>query len=240
MTQVLKSARRVTVVSPHLDDAVLSIGATINSLVSQGVHVRVVTMFAGDPDSDLPASYWDTARGVATLGESARLRQAEDGAACQKLGAEPVWLPFADNGYTTIRDPDFIWKSLQSHIADVDVVILPGFPLSHSDHRYATLLTLEREEGNSAIVLYSEMPYAAEPKRLIQSIGRGRTIAPVRHAFGGPITWKRQPTSKVDRAARRSALACVRRRAQQSGTSWQVGTILCHGGERRVARVPST
>jgi LmbE family N-acetylglucosaminyl deacetylase len=49
----------VAVVSPHLDDAALSLGAAIAALTRSGRTVRVVTPFAGDPSSDAPANGWE-------------------------------------------------------------------------------------------------------------------------------------------------------------------------------------
>lgn len=48
----------LVVLSPHLDDAVLSLGATIARLSRHGRSVRVVTAFANDPTSRAPAGPW--------------------------------------------------------------------------------------------------------------------------------------------------------------------------------------
>ena len=80
------SSPRVTVVSPHLDDTILSIGGTIDSLVRGGATVTIVTLFAGDPNSTTRASYWDAERG-ATQGEVVRQRRREDEAAANAVGA---------------------------------------------------------------------------------------------------------------------------------------------------------
>ncbi len=87
--------RRLVILSPHLDDAALSLGATIAYASEVGLAVTVLTVLAGDPDSEEPAGTWDTICGFATAGEAARVRRAEDANACEILGAEPMWLPFA-------------------------------------------------------------------------------------------------------------------------------------------------
>ena len=86
----------VAVLSPHLDDAILSLGAAISG--ARG-DVRVVTVFAGDPDSTLAAGEWDSRAGFRTVGEAARARREEDALACADVGARPVWLPFVDDQY---------------------------------------------------------------------------------------------------------------------------------------------
>lgn len=47
------------VVSPHLDDAILSLGATVAGLARNGLAISVVTVFAGDTSSAKPCGGWD-------------------------------------------------------------------------------------------------------------------------------------------------------------------------------------
>src|SRR5262245_42184425 len=82
----------VTVLSPHLDDAALSLGATLARATASGANVSVVTPFAGPTTSEAPAGWWDRACGFKTEGEAARRRRDEDMAACSIIGARPVWL----------------------------------------------------------------------------------------------------------------------------------------------------
>ena len=66
----------VVVVSPHLDDAALSLGAAIARARRIGAaRVVVLTVFAGNPESDLPAGGWDSRAGFATEGEASRARR---------------------------------------------------------------------------------------------------------------------------------------------------------------------
>src|SRR4029079_13576625 len=53
------SAPQITVVSPHLDDAVFSTGAFISSLGRNGIRVRILTVFGNEPSSECAASAWD-------------------------------------------------------------------------------------------------------------------------------------------------------------------------------------
>ncbi|MGH3427279.1 MAG: PIG-L family deacetylase, partial [Mycobacteriales bacterium] len=50
--------RRVLAISPHLDDAALSVGATLAEFSARGTDVEVLTIFAGAPHNPLT----DTAR----------------------------------------------------------------------------------------------------------------------------------------------------------------------------------
>ncbi len=54
--------KRVVVVSPHSDDAVLSLGAAIAAWARRGAEVEVLTVFALDPGSHAPAGGWDASR----------------------------------------------------------------------------------------------------------------------------------------------------------------------------------
>jgi LmbE family N-acetylglucosaminyl deacetylase len=149
----------VAVLSPHLDDAVLSLGAAIAA--SSGADIAIVTVLAGDPDSDLPAGKWDAGAGFETAGEAARARRREDELACSDVGARPVWLPFADGQYPRNQADDEIWAAVEEALGGAETVLLPGFPLIHDDH--AWLLALARREGlpGRRVGLYVEQPYAA-------------------------------------------------------------------------------
>ena len=79
--------KRIVVVSPHLDDGVLSLGASMASWARHGAAVELLTVLACDPASKAPAGGWDSRGGFATEGESALARREEDRQACAVLGA---------------------------------------------------------------------------------------------------------------------------------------------------------
>jgi LmbE family N-acetylglucosaminyl deacetylase len=148
----------VAVVSPHLDDGVLSLGAAIAA--ARG-DVRVVTVLAGDPESVLPAGDWDERSGFRTAGEAADARRAEDRLACRDIGAEPVWLPFADHQYPRGGGDDEIWERLTEALGGAETVLVPGYPLMHEDHVWLAALTRERGLPGRRVGRYVEQPYAA-------------------------------------------------------------------------------
>jgi LmbE family N-acetylglucosaminyl deacetylase len=166
-----RSRSRLVVVSPHLDDAALSLGATIAYATRAGVPVTVLTVFAGDPGSGEPAGVWDGLCGFATAGDAARLRREEDARACAILGAEPVWLPFADQDYCGPRNGDEIWAGVEPFVAEAALVLIPGYPLVHSDHVWLTRLIAIRASESTTLGLYVEQPYAN-----LVVIGRGYTF----------------------------------------------------------------
>ena len=151
--------RRVVVVSPHLDDGVLSLGAAISFAARRRGEVTVLTVLAGDPGSTAPAGPWDRRAGFATAGEAARVRRLEDAAACELVGARPVWLPFSDEQYERGGDDAEIRVAVVEAAGDAQVLV-PGFPLLHPDHAWLRRL-LEDSFPVERVFLYTEQPYAA-------------------------------------------------------------------------------
>ncbi len=198
----VETSHRIVVVSPHLDDGVLSLGASIASWSRAGRPVDLLTVLACDPDSEAPAGGWDRRGGFPTESESARGRREEDRHACAVLGARPVWLPFGSVDYERHGTDEVVRQAVAAAIDDSGVVLVPGFPLSHPDHEWlarelATVLD-GRRTG-----LYAEQPYTRRtgvdpevPPWISENLG-ARTFAPV---AAGPR----------DRAAKWRAIRCYR------------------------------
>lgn len=88
----------VLAVSPHLDDAALSVGAGL-AMLSAGRPVTVLTVFAGDPGPELsPVArrHHDRCR---LDGDAVGVRRAEDRRAMAELGAEAIHGDFPDAVY---------------------------------------------------------------------------------------------------------------------------------------------
>jgi len=179
-------ARRLVVLSPHLDDAAFSIGAAISRAVREGTDVLVVTVFAGVPDSTEEAAPWDRSTGFAREGVAARARRREDEAACRILGAAPVWLPFREEQYGEKASDDEVWAAIVPHLAGADAVLAPGFPLDHADHRRLARMTVSRADAQTRLGLYAEQPYATwadgspGAQELVPSVDENLSWHPVR------------------------------------------------------------
>jgi len=156
---------RVVVVSPHLDDAVFSLGATIASSSKTGSRIEVLTVFGCDPGSGAPANGWDSRGGFATEGEAATARREEDREACGLVGAEPQWLPFRGGGYTPHKDIDAIAAAITEHVVGADAVLVPGFPLRNDDHAWLAGLFDGRPPPSTRLGRYVEQPYAYMVRR---------------------------------------------------------------------------
>jgi LmbE family N-acetylglucosaminyl deacetylase len=154
----------VVILSPHLDDGVFSLGAAAATWSRSGARVRVLTVLAGEPGSQVPAGPWDAASGSATAGEATRRRRAEDLAACAELGVDPVWLDHGDVQYGR-GDDDAIWREVLDAVGPTATVLAPGFPLSHPDHRWLARLAVERRPAAWRLGFYVEQPYAVGRRR---------------------------------------------------------------------------
>jgi LmbE family N-acetylglucosaminyl deacetylase len=149
------------VVSPHLDDAVLSLGAAIAAWGRQGADVEVLTVLAGDPESQAPAGGWDRRGGFATEGDAGRARRAEDTRACAALGASTSWLAFGDLNYERHGTDDDVRTAVAEVVGDAATLLLPGSPLSHPDHEWLVRTVADAPLGAGRLGLYAEQPYAA-------------------------------------------------------------------------------
>jgi LmbE family N-acetylglucosaminyl deacetylase len=150
------------VVSPHSDDAVFSLAATMTRAARTGTRVEVLTVFALDPTSNAPANGWDSRAGFETEGDAAAARRNEDRIACSIIGANATWLPFRGSGYTPERSPDEVWDSVQRVVSGADAVLVPGDPLTNPDHAWLSELLTARPLPCRRVGLYAEQPYRAK------------------------------------------------------------------------------
>jgi UDP-glucose 4-epimerase len=142
--------RWAVAVSPHLDDAVFSAGATIAALASAGWWVRVVTCFTTSvPDPSPFALSAQLDKGLGPELDYMALRRDEDVAACGVLGAQPLHLPLPEaphRGYTSARDlfagvhdDDEIVEEVRAvlapQLAGAQLVLAPQAIGDHVDHR---------------------------------------------------------------------------------------------------------
>jgi LmbE family N-acetylglucosaminyl deacetylase len=148
----------IVVVSPHSDDGVLSLGASMSRWVSAGRRVELLTVLALDPASDAPTVGWDRRAGFSTEGEAARGRRSEDGAACAVLGVAAHWLPFGSVDFERHGSDEEIWEAISGHVRGAGVVLVPGSPLTHPDHAWLSSLVGERIDPE-LMALYAEQPY---------------------------------------------------------------------------------
>ena len=156
----MTSESRIVVVSPHSDDGVLSLGASMARWAREGRNVELLTVLALDPASHAPTEGWDRRAGFATEGEAARARREEDRLACSALGVTPLWLPFGSVDFERHGDDSAVWSAVGEVTAGAGVVLVPGSPLSHPDHAWLNGLLVDRVPA-AFMGLYAEQPYTA-------------------------------------------------------------------------------
>jgi LmbE family N-acetylglucosaminyl deacetylase len=161
----------ITILSPHLDDAVLSCW----HLLDGPGDVRVVNVFAGVPPPGTSTGWWDRAAGN---GDSARVvaaRIEEDRAALARAGRRAVNLDFLDGQYREgPEDADALAAALREHVPSNAVVYAPAafVPLDddprlhpfrerpHPDHAAVRDAALVLRGDGHAVGLYADLPHA--------------------------------------------------------------------------------
>ncbi len=161
---------RLLVISPHLDDVVLSCGALL--LAHPGAVVA--TLFAASPASYTdPLNEHDAACGFRPGDDTMAVRRIEDEQALQAVGATPRWLPLCQNSHVERADPlavpDGAVDAIVAVIDDVrpSCVVAP-LGLSHVDHQacHASALAAREAVGSGLWLWYSDLPYVFIPRVL--------------------------------------------------------------------------
>lgn len=138
---------QIIAVSPHLDDAALSVGASLAALARGGHDVTVLTCFTRSvPDPTGFALACQTDKGLGRDVDYLALRRAEDSAALAVLGVgqRHLDLPEAPHrGYTSapdlfagVHDGDDAWRDVLTGLAGsrADLWLAPQALGSHADH----------------------------------------------------------------------------------------------------------
>jgi LmbE family N-acetylglucosaminyl deacetylase len=174
------------ILSPHFDDAVLSLGGLIATAPERSI---VVTVFAGTP-AEGAVGRWDRRSGFKTASEAIRARALENKTALASLGVLPsgiVDLDFLDRQYRP--ESEIVIGSLQAAIGETvrQIAESHGAPVNvfspaspwHPDHRLVTdavvALWRTRALHGAGMLLYQDQPYAYLELRR-------RTLAPLRFA----------------------------------------------------------
>jgi LmbE family N-acetylglucosaminyl deacetylase len=145
------------VLSPHLDDAVLSTW----SVVGGAGGVDIVNVFAGVPD-DGPPPRWDRLAGATSRRAHMEARLDEDRAALALAGRSAVYLPFLDRHYRTAApEPDQVADAIGAAVGAASLVYAPAGIGGHEDHVLVRDVALEiGRRAGLPVRLYAELPYA--------------------------------------------------------------------------------
>jgi LmbE family N-acetylglucosaminyl deacetylase len=151
---------RVVVISPHLDDAVLSAWLVLAGARS----ARVITCFAGAPAGPVRGR-WDERTGTVSAAAALAGRRAEDMRALALTDSEPVHLDLLDEQYREGRNAPLacLVQSLRDHLADAAEIWLPAALGAHPDHVAARDAALAAARQGQRVRVYADLPYAGQP-----------------------------------------------------------------------------
>jgi LmbE family N-acetylglucosaminyl deacetylase len=163
------------VVSPHLDDGVLSCG---HLLLTQP-HSVVATVMAGHPGPGT-LSDWDRACGFVEGDDPVARRREEDREALDLVGARPWHLDFLDLPYREARHPDpggtISATDVAHHLMDLVHELAPTrvlIPLGllHPDHvlTHEAGVLLRQSAPAVALWAYKDLPYGLARPDLVTS-----------------------------------------------------------------------
>lgn len=216
--------------SPHLDDAVLSCGATIHQLVTQGEAVTILTIMAGDPPQPLPDTpiIADLHQRWQVGYEPVAARRAEDERACTQLGAAAIHWLLGDcvyrvaqkNGATLALYPseESLWGPVHpddpapAFLRDAKLppythLYVPVGSRHHVDHRIVRDWGVSL--GAEALLLYEEYPYEIDATMELERA--------LNYFAPRQLELLARPVSEADVQGKLQAIACYE---SQISTFW--------------------
>ncbi|WP_426574525.1 PIG-L deacetylase family protein [Aquihabitans sp. McL0605] len=207
----------IVVVSPHLDDAVLSAWSVLRT----EVEVAIAVVFAGVPVPGTTGAF-DPIFGTSDSAGLMVARRQEDLAALACAGRTPTHLDLLDVQYRTADlGPDEVQGALEPAVAAGSTLVVPAGIGRHVDHLLVrdAALAIARRRGDR-VLLYADQPYATnmgwpswvtgalpEP-HLVPDAAWGRTLAEV--AEPSRLVPLVRPLAEAEQAAKLRALRCYR------------------------------
>lgn len=166
----------------------------------------MLTLFGNSTSSAVAAHVWDAKCGFATEGAAADARRREDILACRILGVRHEWYPFREAGYDHPESDQDIYDAVVHRLADAELLLIPGHPLTHPDHVRAHNIFCSMGIIHSRLGVYLEQPYAGlgRPK----PSGMRRPDNPVSVSASTLPEWHRiRPTTQAFRRKRAAVSA---------------------------------
>ena len=170
--------RKIVLVSPHLDDAVFSVGGLMAALTDEEHELHLVTCFTRsvlNPTGFALACQLD--KGLTAEVDYMELRRQEDTVACQRLKAQPIWLDLPEaphRGYESapalfedIHEADQVQSALVRRLQEVvdpltpDLILSPVGIGNHVDHQQVkrAVDTLRERSIDTSFLRWYDEPY---------------------------------------------------------------------------------
>jgi LmbE family N-acetylglucosaminyl deacetylase len=145
-----------TILSPHLDDAVLSCW----SVLSRPSPVTVVNVFAGLPPEDAPLTWWDRMTGAQTPRQRMQERIDEDAVALALANREPINLHFLEAQHRgRPQDVKPVVRAITPHLDRGGVVYAPAGIGDNVDHVLLRAAAVALRRRDFEVSLYADLPY---------------------------------------------------------------------------------
>jgi LmbE family N-acetylglucosaminyl deacetylase len=145
------------VLSPHLDDAVLSCW----HVLTQPGEVRVINVFAGVPERLDGPAWWDRYTGATDSAQRVRERVEEDRRALALAGRKAVYLDLLDGQYRDGEQPlRPLTKKIERLLVPDTTIYAPAALAHHVDHHLVRAVALQLQGMGFAVSLYADLPHA--------------------------------------------------------------------------------
>lgn len=177
--------RSLVVLSPHLDDAVLSCGALLSSCAEWGSRVTTVTVFNGMPENPLSEAALSFHESIGLTDDPMGPREAEDDRAHGLLGVgstrlgmpEALYRCDASGRHLYPHDQDIfvpaqardLEPELTGRLAEAlaalpavqraDLVLAPLGVGRHADHLLVAAAARRLDRPRDSVLWYEELPY---------------------------------------------------------------------------------
>jgi hypothetical protein len=145
------------ILSPHLDDAVLSLW----HLLAGPGDVTVLNVFGGSPNGHRGEGWWDTLTRATNSVERVRERHSEDREALALVGRAPENLGFLDGQYRHAEQPvEPIAEAIAAAVDRDALLLAPAALDAHRDHRLVRAAALALRDRGHLVALYADVPHA--------------------------------------------------------------------------------
>ncbi|MET9290897.1 PIG-L family deacetylase [Streptomyces sp. NPDC003077] len=231
---------RTVILSPHFDDAALSLGGLIPILPGP---VTVVTVYGGAPAPGRPVSWWDSTCGFSTAAEAHGARLAEDARACELLGVRRVVLDHPDGPYGDGEELTGIDAYLRTLPPETTVLL----PLGTNQHDHGKVrdraLRVLAELGAPLPLIYADLPYTGHlpewatdgaDDALCGNETYGLAYQDVRHRYRTTVAYE---LSLTDEQWARKRAAVLSYASQLAPLAADHGSLAARSGPLRAERV---
>jgi hypothetical protein len=229
------------VLSPHLDDAALSLGEGSRERRGRG----------RGPDHHRAGRGSFVRRGRRPVGSGRRVPKRPGGGRGSKRrrprSVFPRWCPhpfgcpFGDSSYDRGASDDEIWAAVVDAVRGVvDLVVIPGSPLAHEDHVWLANLVVAKPAWLPSCALYVEQPYA------YHAGGRAHQEPPakLRGLSPTPLAWQALRVTSIHRRAKRRVMRShgsqLRRLSSKRLLAWCISMSERRNGGELVAKLPES